>query len=261
MRAIAKLNVFLVACSTLAFGRQIAPSAQRQIAALLAEKASRTPAQRKMNSHLVHAARVLRGETFSPDFPIPKDALSAVHMDSRHRVEVDVKADVTPELLAYVGAIGGTVVNSFPQYHALRASLPLLAVEKLADRSEVKQVRSAEQEVHDQLPPPVPAASAPLANHSKKLADEFSRFWKRRPQKGLRAQPPFRSQGGGALHRPRRIRRRCARGECRARHLWRRWYGSHDRRPVERRGQSGERAGGGTIAKCEYPAGSKRQWR
>ena len=50
-------------------GQQIAPSAQRQIAALLAEKASRTPSQRKMSAHLVHAAKIVRGEAMPPDFP------------------------------------------------------------------------------------------------------------------------------------------------------------------------------------------------
>jgi len=148
-----------------------------------------------MNSHLVHAARVLRGEAFGSDFPIPKDALSAVHMDSRNRVDVDVKANVTPALLAYVGASGGTVVNSFPQYGALRANLPLLAVEQLAERPEVKQVRSAEREVRNQMPPPLLAANAPPAARAKTLSDRFARFWRRHPHKGLRSQPPLHSEG------------------------------------------------------------------
>ena len=39
--------------------RAISANAQRQISGLLAEKAARTPAQQKMSSHLVHAAKVI----------------------------------------------------------------------------------------------------------------------------------------------------------------------------------------------------------
>src|SRR5579871_5843711 len=66
---------FAMACAMR--GQQIGPNAQRQIAALLTEKANRTPAQQKMSSHLVHAAKILRGQPVHPDFPAPPDALPA----------------------------------------------------------------------------------------------------------------------------------------------------------------------------------------
>jgi hypothetical protein len=97
-------------------GQQIAPSAQREIAALLSEKASRTPAQRKMSAHLVHASKIIRGQPVHPDLPVPPGALAAVHLDARNYVEVDVRGEITPALLEYVRILGGTVVNSFPEY-------------------------------------------------------------------------------------------------------------------------------------------------
>jgi uncharacterized protein (TIGR03437 family) len=122
----------------------ITENAQRQIAALLAEKASRNPAQQKMDSHLVHAAAILSGRPVHPDFPTPPGELEAVHLDRRNYVEVDISAEVTPSLLSYVASLGGAVINSFPEYRSLRAQLPLLSVEQLAAREEVHQIRTAD---------------------------------------------------------------------------------------------------------------------
>ena len=58
------------------------------------------PAQVKMDSHLVHAAQILRGRPVHPDFPSPPGELEAVRLDARNSVEVDISADVTPGLLA-----------------------------------------------------------------------------------------------------------------------------------------------------------------
>ena len=140
--------------------QQIAPSAQRQIAALLNEKASRTPAQRKMSAHLVHASMILRGQPVHPDLPVPPGALAAVRLDTRNNVEVDVRGEITPALMDYVKILGGTVVNSFPESHSVRASLPLLAVEQLAGRPEVIEVQPSETGYAQHQPPsPSPAVT------------------------------------------------------------------------------------------------------
>jgi hypothetical protein len=124
--------------------QRIAPSAQRQIAALLSEKASRSPAERKMSASLVHAAKILRGEKIHPEFPNPPDALAAVRLDLRQRVDVDIRGEVTPGLLAHIGALGGTVLNSFPGYRAIRANLPLASLKELAADPGVTNIRAAE---------------------------------------------------------------------------------------------------------------------
>jgi hypothetical protein len=116
---------------------------QRQIGALLSEKAARNPAQAKMDSHLVHAAQVLRGQPMSPDLPSLQGELEAVRPDANNFVEVDIRADVGPDLLALIRSLGGTVVNAFPEYQSVRARLPLLSVERVAQRGDVRQIRMA----------------------------------------------------------------------------------------------------------------------
>ena len=118
---------------------------QQQIRALLSEKSSRNPAQVKMDSHLVHAAQILRGLPVSPGFPTPPGELESVHLDANSVVEVDIRADVTSELLALIRSVRGSVVNSFPERQSVRARLPLLSVERIAGRNEVSQVHMAAQ--------------------------------------------------------------------------------------------------------------------
>jgi hypothetical protein len=127
----------------LAQAQELPGNTEQQIRALLSEKAARNPAQAKMDSHLVHAAQILRGQPVSADFPTPPGELESVHRDANEMVVVDIRTDVSPDLLAMIGSLGGTVVNAFPQYEAVRARLPLLAVERVAERSEVRQIRLA----------------------------------------------------------------------------------------------------------------------
>jgi uncharacterized protein (TIGR03437 family) len=122
----------------------LTPSAERQITALLSEKASRNAAQQKMDSHLVHAAAIVRGQAVHPDFPVPPGELEAVHADARNFVEIDIRARVTPALLAFIRSLGGSIINSFPEYQSIRASISLLKVEQLAGRKEVIQIRVAD---------------------------------------------------------------------------------------------------------------------
>ena len=123
--------------------QQITAGARRQMAALLVEKSTRTPAQQKMDSHLVHAVSIVRGRPVHADLPVPPGALEAVHPDARNYVEVDITAEVTPGLLTYIASLGGSIGTAFPQYRAIRARLPLLSVELVAARSEVRQIRAA----------------------------------------------------------------------------------------------------------------------
>ena len=62
-------------------------------------------------------------------------------------VTVDIRADVTPEVLARIRVLGGTVINSVAKYRAIRARLPLSAVEKLATLDAVQSIRAADQAI------------------------------------------------------------------------------------------------------------------
>ena len=110
---------------------------QRQIEALLAEKARRTPAQRKVSSQLLDAWQTVRGQPAENEL-----------------VMVDIRADVTAAVLERIRALGGTVINSVARFRAIRARLPLATVETLAELDAVRSIRTADKAVTHQPPPP-----------------------------------------------------------------------------------------------------------
>jgi hypothetical protein len=120
----------------------ISENAKSEIAALLQEKAGRTPAQKKMDSQLVHALKNNRGETFAPRAP---NVQVDVKTEADGRVLVDIDATVTPELLALIQKGGGQVINSFAQYRAIRALVTLNQLEMLAGTTNVNYIRRASQ--------------------------------------------------------------------------------------------------------------------
>ena len=117
----------------------------RSIEALLAQKAQRTSAQRKVSSQLLDAA----GGTQPPaDGAARRRAPDPGVADEL--VTVDIRADVTPAVLARIRALGGTVLSSLPKYRAIRARLPLAAVEKLATLDAVQFIRPADEAITNQ---------------------------------------------------------------------------------------------------------------
>ena len=116
-------------------GGALPARAVRQIEELLAEKQQRTPAQRKVSSQLLDAAQ-------------PSDGVTV--QETPEGVTVDIRADVTPAVLARIRALGGTIVNSIPKYRAIRALLPLTALEPLATLGAVQFIRPAAQAITNQ---------------------------------------------------------------------------------------------------------------
>jgi hypothetical protein len=114
----------------------------RQIASLLAEKAARTPTQRKLSSRLLYASKMRAGipiavgvASLRNEVPVAADGTALV----------DLRADVTPRLLAWIESLGGTVVNHFANRRSVRARIPLERVEELAALAEVQSVRPADR--------------------------------------------------------------------------------------------------------------------
>jgi hypothetical protein len=163
------------AALSVATAQDLPENTQRQIGALLAEKASRNPAQAKMDSHLVHAATILRGQPMNPDMPSLQGELEAVRRDANNFVEVDIRAAVNPDLLALIRSLGGTVVNQFPQYESVRARLPLLSVERVAERSEVRQIRVAAQ-AYVNAAPAVSPTRAGFAARARAVRAQLAAF-------------------------------------------------------------------------------------
>jgi hypothetical protein len=116
--------------------------AAQQIQALIAEKGARSPAERKIGSHLLYTARMRRGLAAAPGVPLLR---SDVDVDADGRALVDMRAEVTGDLLAEIGALGGAVLGSHPELRSVRARLPLAALETIAQRSDVDSLRSADR--------------------------------------------------------------------------------------------------------------------
>ena len=57
---------------------------------------------------------------------------------------MDIRADVTPAVLARIRELGGSVVNSVARYQAVRALLPLSSIERLAALDAVRTIRTAD---------------------------------------------------------------------------------------------------------------------
>lgn len=111
-----------------------------QIKVLGEEKKSRTPAQRKMSSQLVHAVKLRRGDPQMRKLPGLK---SNIQVEADDTTLVDIKATVTPELLETIALLGGAVVNSSAEYDAIRARLPLDVLEVIAQEKNVRHIQPA----------------------------------------------------------------------------------------------------------------------
>jgi len=111
----------------------------RQLGVIMAEKAARTPAQKKMDSQLVHGARIARGQRleglpdYKPDLKVRADG----------RVLVDIDAIVTDALLAQIKAGGGQIIASVPNLRAIQALVSPVQAEALAGRADVSFIRPA----------------------------------------------------------------------------------------------------------------------
>ena len=161
-------------------GGELPVTAVRQIEELLAEKAQRTPAQRKVSSQLLDAAESAQrleteGTAQGPETEGIAQRLETTGITQRletegiaqqpsgvavaarqqvadpdaerERVTVDIRADVTPVVLARIRSLGGTVINSVPKFRAIRAQLPLSSVARLAALAAVQSIRPADEAV------------------------------------------------------------------------------------------------------------------
>jgi len=126
-------------------GKIIAPSrvtdaGMQQIAALLAEKESRTPTQQKIDSQLLQAVRESRGEQMAAGVRLERANVDA---EASGNLLVDIRAVVTDQLIARINSSGGSIVYSSPQFSSIRATINLSQVEAIAALPGVKFVRPA----------------------------------------------------------------------------------------------------------------------
>lgn len=102
----------------------------------VSEKRMRTVPQQKIDSQLLMAARLKRQG-------LATTTKTDVVLDSAGRATVDISAEVTDRLLATIRREGGEVINSYPQFRAVRAYLTLESLETIAGLSEVRVISRA----------------------------------------------------------------------------------------------------------------------
>ncbi|MBI3868419.1 MAG: immunoglobulin domain-containing protein [Verrucomicrobia bacterium] len=127
---------------SLSLSAALAPHTEDQIWALGQEKLRRTPAQRKLDSQLLYLGREHRGEPSAPGAPHVRARIAQVRGLS---VLIDVRGDVTPALMQAISDHGGRVVGSWPRHRAIRALVPIAALEALAAHAGVERIRPADE--------------------------------------------------------------------------------------------------------------------
>jgi hypothetical protein len=102
-------------------------------------KGSRTVAQQKIDSRLLQEIdRARRGAGKSP-----RDAGSGVEIDSKGRVLVEIRCDVTAAIQKDLRTLNASIVSSLPDYRSILAWVPLARLEELAGRDKVYAIQPA----------------------------------------------------------------------------------------------------------------------
>ena len=104
------------------------------------EKESRTEAQKKINSQLLYELYKRRGEAEAKGVP---PGATLVKIDKEGRAHIDIRCTVSDTLLERVKALGGVIESSSAEYHTILARFPILKLEELAARSDVRFIEPA----------------------------------------------------------------------------------------------------------------------
>ena len=116
----------------------ISEQAARQMNALIQEKLSWTPDQRKIDSQIIFESKKQRQQPIADGV----DTLeTGIELDKQGRILVDIKASAARLVEPVLAKLGGEVTNLFP--NDIRASVPLSAIEELAAMPEVVSIMPA----------------------------------------------------------------------------------------------------------------------
>lgn len=125
-----------------AYSQDISDTALQQIKELLDEKDARTPAQQKLGSQLVYAIKTATGQAITPSLPVFPDAGVSI---AAAGVLVDINGTVSDDLVSAISQAGGQVIFASAPFGAIRARVPLLAIEGLAGRPDVTRIKPGSQ--------------------------------------------------------------------------------------------------------------------
>jgi len=115
--------------STVGKPGELSQSAIDQINALEEEKQSRTPAQKKINSRLLHTARMLQGKPAVPGLPVLR---SGLEVDDQNNLLVEITARVSDDLLTKLRSAGVRIIQAEPLHRHVRALIAPSQLETIA---------------------------------------------------------------------------------------------------------------------------------
>lgn len=125
-------------------GGQITLEARRQILAIMQEKENRTPAQKKIDSQLIYAAKTSRGDALLRDVP----SLEVnVNIGEDGLVPVDIKATVSRDLLDNITKAGGQIIFFSKEFRTINARVPATALETIAAADAVQFIYPADRAI------------------------------------------------------------------------------------------------------------------
>ncbi|MGZ6123546.1 MAG: S8 family serine peptidase [Myxococcales bacterium] len=142
------------------------PDAVAQIESLIAEKEARTPIQRKISSQILYT-KDARLPGYAGKHP---DLVPLTETDASGRMLVDVKGEMTAEVLDLVGKLGGTVVSTASSGQGARVWISLEHVETLAAQPAVNAVRPALLATTRRANPPYDAHKFGASTRKERLA-------------------------------------------------------------------------------------------
>jgi hypothetical protein len=122
-------------------------SAWQQIQALLEEKKTRTAAQQKIDSQLLYAIKMRRGESIASTV---RSLSVEVGADDSGRVTVDIAAIVDDQLLNDLRGMGVEVSSVSRQYNSLRAIVSLEQLETIAGFHQVRFIQPKQEALFSQ---------------------------------------------------------------------------------------------------------------
>ena len=114
--------------------------------AVFDEKASRTAAQKKIDSQLLYALKQKRGETRG----VPTERI-IIDVDQKGRALVDITAKVSPQVTSQIRKLGGIVISEDQRYHTIRARLALEKLEALATLKDVSFIAPPAQAMNNRV--------------------------------------------------------------------------------------------------------------
>jgi hypothetical protein len=121
---------------------RITDEAAQQIQALLAEKQSRTPAQQKIDSQLLYAIKIRRGDSIASAVP---NLQTGVDIDDQGKVVVDIIGDVSGTFLEDLQNAGAEIRLSYPRYNTVRAAISVDQVETIAALAQVRFISEKQE--------------------------------------------------------------------------------------------------------------------